>query len=123
MTAAQQFCADKIVPIYERCCEDARGQELVNVGTARHYRITRKGKLLTKAPPGVVTRTLPLVAPAGTVVEIAEPDELTVKADSVPLKVTRVAPVRFVPRIVTASPAPPALGNVLMKGPRPMEKL
>src|ERR1017187_5038101 len=65
--------------------------------------VTRKARLLKSVPPGVVTRTLPVVAPAGTVVEISEA-ETTVNAAAVPLKLTLVAPVRFVPKILIESP-------------------
>ena len=56
--------------------------------------------MLVSGVPGTVTSTLPLVAPSGTLVVISEL-ETTVNAASVPLKVTRVASVRSVPRIVT----------------------
>lgn len=46
-------------------------------------------------PLGVTTLTTPVVAPAGTLVWIAVPVELTVNLAGVPLKVTRVARVRF----------------------------
>ena len=44
---------------------------------------TRKGTLLESVPPGVTTWTLPVVAPAGTVVVIKEL-ETTLKAAAVP---------------------------------------
>ena len=75
-------------------------------------------------PLDVTTRTVPLVAPAGTVVEIAEPVELTVKAVAgMPLNVTLVAPVRSVPRIVTFAPASPEVGTVFTNGPKPKFRL
>ena len=46
---------------------------------------------------------LPVVAPVGTVVVISEA-ETTVNVAAVPLNVTLVAPVKFVPRILTAVP-------------------
>jgi hypothetical protein len=49
--------------------------------------------------PGVTTLTLLVVAPEGTVLMIKEA-ETTLKAAAVPLNVTLVAPVRFVPRIL-----------------------
>jgi hypothetical protein len=73
-------------------------------------------------PPAVATVTSPLVAPAGTAVLIAEP-EFAVIVASVPLKLTPVAPVRFVPRMVTDAPTLPEAGWVLTKGFKPMEKL
>jgi hypothetical protein len=54
------------------------------------------------------------------VVVIAVADELTVNADGIPLNVTLVAPVKFVPRIVTVVPIAPALGSVLTNGARPV---
>ena len=51
-------------------------------------------------PPGVVTLSSPLVAPVGTVAAMAVA-ELTKKLALTPLKVTAVAPVKFVPLIVT----------------------
>ena len=54
--------------------------------------------MLDSVPPGVATWTVPVVAPVGTLVVTRE-GERTVKAALVPLKVTLVAPVRFVPRI------------------------
>jgi len=62
-------------------------------------------------PLGVTTWTAPVVAPAGTVVVISEL-ETTSKTAPVPLKVTLVAPVRWVPRILTAVPTEPEVGSV-----------
>ena len=56
----------------------------------------RKGTLLDSVPPGVTTWMLPLVAPLGTVAVIRD-SEVTVKVAGVPLKVTLVLPVSFVP--------------------------
>jgi hypothetical protein len=47
--------------------------------------------LLESVPPGVTTWTVPVVAPAGTVVVISD-GETTVNVAGVPLKVTLVAP-------------------------------
>lgn len=66
-------------------------------------------------PPGVTTSTIPVAAPAGTVVVISV-GETTVNADAAPLNVTLVAPVRFVPKISMAAPTLPELGCVLTKG-------
>ena len=67
---------------------------------------------------------MPVVAPAGTVVEMADADELTLNdATAVPLNVTLVAPVRFVPRIVTGVPALPDDWSVVTKGASPVESL
>jgi len=69
----------------------------------RNHGSTRKAMLLDSGPPGVATSTVPVVAPAGTVVEISE-GRTTVKTAAVPLKLTLVAPVRSVPRILTVTP-------------------
>ncbi len=64
-------------------------------------------------PPAVTTLIFPLVAPAGTEVEIwvALP---TTKVATVPLNLTLVVPVRFVPVMVTAMPVEPLLGEKLL---------
>src|SRR5438093_346507 len=63
--------------------------------------ITVHALLLVAVPPGVVTLSSPLVAPLGTVAWIVV-SEATVKLVALtPLKVTAVAPVKFVPLIVT----------------------
>ena len=64
---------------------------------------TRKLVLLVSVPPGVVTRTGPVRAPAGTLVVICVP-ETTVNAAATPSKLTAVAPVRLRPVIVTFLP-------------------
>src|ERR1039457_833028 len=75
-------------------------------GCWRAYGTTRKAALLDSVPLGVITWTFPLLAPAGTVVVISEL-ETTVKTAAVPLKLTLVAPVRLVPRILMAAPTLP----------------
>jgi hypothetical protein len=65
--------------------------------------------VLVAVPPGVVTVIVPLVAPAGTVAAIWVA-ELTVNVADVPLKATTVAPVKFVPVIVTTVPGVPLDG-------------
>ncbi len=67
---------------------------------ARRYGMTRKTAMLESVPLGVTTWTFPLLAPAGTVVVISE-GETTVKTAAVPVKLTLVALVRLVPRILT----------------------
>src|SRR5205807_1025064 len=64
---------------------------------------------LVAVPPGVVTLTGPVVAPAGTVARIAV-SEVTVKVALTPLNDTAVAPVKFVPLIVTLVPTGPLVG-------------
>src|ERR1039458_879490 len=89
---------------------------------ARLYGITRKRTLLERVPLGVTTWTFPVVAPAGTVVVIKELDT-TVNVAAVPLKMTLVAPVRLLPRILTNAPTLPEVGRVVTNGPRPTERL
>ena len=60
-------------------------------------------------PPGVVTVMGPVVAPAGTVVVIV-PEGSTVKVAATPLNETAVAPMKFVPVIVTPVPTGPKVG-------------
>src|SRR5580658_8133593 len=87
------------------------------------YGRTVKGTLLESVPlRGVTTWTVPVVAPVGTVAAIKE-CESTVKTAAVPLKLTLVAPVRSVPRILTVPPAGPEVGCVSTNGPRPTDRL
>jgi hypothetical protein len=77
---------------------------------------TAKSVALVAVPPGVVTVILPVVAPAGTVVTIwfAVFDVIVAV---VPLNFTEVAPVRFVPVMITEVPTGPELGvNEVMVG-------
>ena len=69
--------------------------------------------LLVAVPAGVVTATGPDVAPAGTVAWMAVA-ELTVKLALVPLNVTAVAPLKFVPLIDTLVPTGPLEGVKLV---------
>jgi hypothetical protein len=68
-----------------------------------------KSVLLVAVPPGVVTRIRPEVALAGTVAVICVA-EFTVNVAARLLNVTAVAPVKFVPVIVTTVPGGPAVG-------------
>src|SRR5437660_6079760 len=70
---------------------------------------TVKELALAAVPPGVVTLSGPVVAPAGTVARIAV-SEVTVKVALTPLNDTDVAPVKFVPLIVTLVPTGPLVG-------------
>src|SRR5437016_7677977 len=65
---------------------------------------------LVAVPPGVVTLSGPVVAPAGTVARIAV-SEVTVKVALTPLKATAVAPLKLVPLIVTLVPTGPVVGE------------
>ena len=84
------------------------------------YGVTWNALLLLRVPLGVITLTVPLVAPAGTVVVISVA-ETTVNVAAVPLKLTPVVPVRFVPRMMTAAPTSPDAGSVCTNGPMPTE--
>src|SRR5205823_5953666 len=68
---------------------------------------------LVAVPPGVVTARGPVVAAAGSVPWIAVA-EVTVKLALTPLKVTPVAPVKFVPLMVTLAPTNPLVGVKLV---------
>jgi hypothetical protein len=71
--------------------------------------VTVKLDALVPVPFGVVTAIGPLVAPLGTVA-LTLVLELTVKLAEVPLNVTAVAPVKFVPMIDTLVPTGPLVG-------------
>jgi hypothetical protein len=71
--------------------------------------VTVKFVELTPGPTAFLTLIVPVVAPAGTVAVIWV-SESTVNLATVPLNVTRVAPVKFVPVIVTAVPTGPEVG-------------
>src|SRR5438067_13283958 len=75
--------------------------------------VTVKLLLLVAVPSGVVTLSGPVVAPAGTVAEICV-DGLTVEEALGPLNLTDVAPVKFVPVIVTLVPTGPLVGAKLV---------
>ena len=64
---------------------------------------------LVAVPPAVVALIGPVVAPAGTVARIAVA-EVSVKLALTELKVTEVAPVKFVPLMVTLVPTGPLAG-------------
>ena len=84
--------------------------------------VTRNFVLLLSVPLGVVTSTVPVVAPVGTVVVISDFDT-TLNVAAVPLNVTLVAPLRLVPRILTAAPTLPDVVCVSTNGPRPTDRL
>ena len=91
------------------------GEKLEIVG------VTRNITLLESVPP-LVTTCIVVVAPAGTVVAMSEPDTL-VNVALVPLKVTLVVPVRLFPRIVTGLPTLPEVGTALTNGCKPTSRL
>jgi hypothetical protein len=85
------------------------GVKLVTVGAGTTVKLDE----LVTVPPGVVTLIVPVVAPVGTVVAIDV--AVTVpRVAVVPLNFTLVAPVRFVPVMVTASPTPALVGVKLV---------
>ena len=72
--------------------------------------VTVNEVLLAPVPFGVVTAIWPVVAPVGTRAVMLVP-ELTEKvADGLPLNVTAVAPVKFVPVMETFVPTGPPVG-------------
>src|SRR5258708_11943618 len=79
---------------------------------------TLKLTWLVSAPPGVVTTTLPVVAPLGTtaVMKVLL-TTLKVVAGTL-LKVTLVVPVKPWPRICALCPALPLGSTKAMNGPR-----
>jgi hypothetical protein len=78
---------------------------IVGVGEA----VTVKLAALVATPPGVVTAIVPVTPPNGTdaVICVAE---FTVNVAVTPPNLTAVAPMKFVPVIVTAVPTAPLLG-------------
>ena len=70
---------------------------------------TVKLATLVAVPSSVLTVMRPVLAPKGTVV-VTVPESLTVNVVPVPLNLTSVAPVKFVPVIVTPVPAAPIIG-------------
>src|SRR5262245_16376536 len=70
---------------------------------------TMRWAWLIAVPPGVVTRTRPLVAPGGTIAVI-DISEVTVKLAATPLNVTLVAAVRLVPVMAMGLPTAAFVG-------------
>src|SRR5580658_4012163 len=95
---------------------------LVSDFTDRFYGITTNVALLVSVPLGVTTSTVPVVAPAGTVVVSSVFDNTSITA-GVPLKATLVAPSRLFPRILTTAPTLPEVGCVSTDGLRPRDIL
>ena len=100
----------KLVPVMVTVFPTAprTGEKELMVGAA--VEITVKAVELVAVPWGVFTLILPVVAPPGTLVVICVL-ETTVKVAAVPLKVTRVAPVKPKPEIVTGVPSDPLVGE------------
>jgi hypothetical protein len=63
-------------------------------------------KVPDTTPLGVVTVSLPVDAPAGTVV-VTSVEETTVNTAGVPLKLTLLAPARLLPKMMTGDPTMP----------------
>ena len=97
------------------------GLSLITNRSKCHF-VTRNATLLLSVPLLVVTSTVPVVAPDGTSVVISDFD-MTLNFAAVPLKVTLVAPLKSVPRILTAVPTLPESGSVSTNGPRPTDRL
>jgi hypothetical protein len=77
---------------------------------------TVKVTLLLGTPP-TVTTTLPVVAPAGTIVAMDVALQVVKVVAAVPLKVTVLVPCdppKFAPVIVTCAPTTPELGVTLL---------
>lgn len=72
--------------------------------------VTVKLAELVAVPAGVVTEIFPVVAPVGTVAVILVEESTVNFAADVPLNFTPVAPVKFVPLIVTEVPTGPLVG-------------
>ena len=78
--------------------------------------VTVKSLELVAVPAGVVTRILPVVAPACTEAWISVA-ETTVKLEATKLNVTALAPVKLLPVIVTSVATGPLVGlNDAMTG-------
>jgi hypothetical protein len=86
------------------------GEKLVIVGAAT---VTVNELDEVAVPPGVVTEIVPVIAPLGTVAEMWLAS-VTEKVAVVPLNFTLVAPVKFVPVIVTLVPTTPLVGERLV---------
>jgi hypothetical protein len=78
--------------------------------------------LLESVPLGVTTWIAPVAAPVGTVVVMSD-GEATAKVAAVPLKLTLVAPARSVPKIFTATPTSPDVGEAFTNGAGPTDRL
>src|SRR5438876_729432 len=91
----------------------AVGAVMVTVGGVTSF-TTVKTLELVAVPAGVVTLSGPLVAPLGTVAEIAVAEVTEKLTALVPLKRTAVAPVKAVPVSVTLLPTGPLVGAKLV---------
>ena len=87
------------------------GEKLLIVGADPP--VTVKFDALVAVPDGVVTVILPVVAPVGTAAVI-RPSFATLKLADVPLNRTLVAPVKWLPLMVTDVPTAPLDGEKLL---------
>src|SRR5438552_10909935 len=87
---------------------------LLGVPTRRASDLTTVNEpALVAVPPGVVTLSVPEVAPAGTVARMVV-SEVTVKVALVPLNATELAPAELVPLMVTLVTTGPLVGEKLV---------
>ena len=103
--------AVKLVPVIVTLLptDSLVGEKPVMVGAGMMVKLDE----LVAVPPGVVTLIEPLVAPAGTVALIDVADT-TLKMALVSLNFTAVAPMKFVPVMVTLVPTGPIVGEKLV---------
>ena len=87
------------------------GEKLLIVGVDPP--VTEKFEPLVAIPDAVVTVILPVVAPVGTTAVI-RPSFATLKLADVPLNRTLVAPVKWLPLMVTDVPTTPLDGEKLL---------
>jgi hypothetical protein len=79
--------------------------------------VTVKSATLTALPAELVTPIFPIVAPLGTVARTCVGKSTEKTEAAVPLNVTLLVPVKFVPVIVTSTPIGPLVGvNELIAG-------
>ena len=98
---------DVVLPSHT-AAEDGCGKMVIRSGN-----VMVKSVLLVAVPAGVITEIFPEVPVPTTAVKVV--DDTTLKdVAAVPPKVTPVAPVRFVPVIVTVVPAIPLVGVKLV---------
>jgi hypothetical protein len=82
----------------------------LNVREADRACLTTKLVALAAVPAVVVTVIGPVLAPAVTVAVICVGESTVKEADGVPLNLTAVAPVKFVPEMTTPTPTRPLAG-------------
>ena len=87
--------------------------------------VALKSMALVPVPPGVVTRILPGVAPAGTLARICVLESTVKDVAAILLNETCVVPVKLAPVIVTCAPIGPAAGakELTLGGKRTVKSL